>query len=275
MKITMPLPKYVVPALLLLVFPSCHPDDSQVNLLQDELRNLGDQQGQAQSELNRMKLQIETLSKERDAIKADKSRLDADLQSLRKSLDQMQKDYALYRSQYKLSMRAKAPGLPLGDFVVDGKPYKNVKAREATENFLAVLHDSGTQKFPWKSLPDPIRTLFGQEMPGEYPMIDFAAVGSAPKPASTEDLIARHDSRKLGLQKQMQENETRLADLKKAEAENRGALSEAKYKKLDTLNLERAQRAYEVQRIQLNAEHSMLKKSWEILMREDPSKKKK
>lgn len=274
MKISPPFLKCLLPTLALCALTGCHQDDGQANRLQEEINSLGEQQGQAQSELNRMKMQLNSLGQERDGLKQEKAKLDADLETLRKSLDQIQKDFAAYRTQYKLSMREKAPGLPLADFLVDGKSYQKVRAREATEELLTVMHDSGMQKFPWAALPDNVRTLFGQEKPGEYPMIDFTGLAASTRPATLEEQIARHDTRMTEMEQKIRDAEAELSLLTIDDSANRKALSDAKYKKLDTLNLERARNAYTVKRTQLDAELRRLNTNQEQLMREDPRKKK-
>jgi len=264
----------VLPILATLVLASCNKDDGQIARLQDELRSLGDQQNLSQSELSRLKSQLNSLGKERDTLKAEKATLEADLESARKMLDQMQKDFKTYREQYKLGMKTKAPGLPLGDFMVDGKSYQKVKVLEATDELLSILHGSGTSKFPWSSVPDNICRLFGHEKPGEFPVITFAFATTGSQEPSLKERIEQHDAHMVELQKEISALQSELKILGKSETDARKALATAKYKKLETVKIESARNAYSAQRIQIEARLRSLKKSQAEFIKQDPRKKK-
>ncbi len=269
MNIRHPLTKSIFAATTLLALASCQ-DDAQINRLQEEIRTLTDQQGQTQSELTRMKMQLNSLGKEKDTLKEDKSRLEAELEGARKTLEQMQKDFASYRSQYKLSMKTRAPGLPLGDLLVDGKAYVNVKVREATDELLTVIHDTGTQKFAWNILPDRVQKLFGVEAPGEFVTISIKRAPESQVALSVDQRITVHDAKVLDLEQRISTLESEISNIGKAEKENHVAISTSNLKQLDTVNLRRAGNALAVKRTQLEAEISGLKKRQDQLMRENP-----
>lgn len=273
MKLSTRLLHCVLPVLSVLTLPGCK-DDEHINQLQEEIRTLSDQQGQAQSELNRLKSQMNAIGKERDAMKEERAKLEAETESLKKALDQLQKDYATYRSQYKVSMRGKAPGMSLGNLVVEEKEYRNVTVREATETLLSVIHDAGTQKFEWPVLPDAIQRLFGIEKPGEYVVINYSNVAPTSENLSMEEKIKRHDAKMLELQKKIADLQTELTTLGQAERENRKAISDGKYKGLDIVKLQTAANAYSIKRTQLEFEARQQKKIQEDLLRQDPRKKK-
>ena len=259
--------------LAILTLPSCK-DDEHLSQLQEEVRTLSDQQNQARSETNRLKAQLDSLGKERDALKADRARLDAEVETLRKTLDQLQRDFTDYRSKYRISMREKAPGMDLGDIVVDGRTYRKVKVREATEDLLSILHDSGLQKFAWNVLPVEIRKLFGLEEPGEHVMINYAAKKTEASPPSLDEMVKRRDAELMDIQKQIGGTQSELKNIAAEERYLRKAISDAKYKKLDDVNLKRALNALSVKRTRLDFEERRLKAQRDELLKSDPRKKK-
>lgn len=273
MQIQTSLPSRLLPVLALLALTSCR-DDEHIDQLQKEVRSLSDQFNQSQGELNRLKTQLNSIGKERDVLKEERARLDADLEAARKTLDKLQKDFATYRSQYRISMMKRAPGLGLGDFEVDGKTYRKVKAREATEEQLSVMHDSGTQKFAWSVLPDPIRKLFGIEKPGEFVMINYSTTSEKSAPLSREEQAKRHEGEVLEGQKQISAVQLELKNLAAEERANRKAIADARNKGLDTVDLQRKANAYSVKRAQLEHVERQLKQKLGELLRQDPRKKK-
>lgn len=268
------LPILALSATVILTLASCR-DDEHIGRLQQEIQTLSDQHNQTLGELNRLKTQLDSLGRERDALKDERAKLDAELESAHKTLNQMQKDFASYRAQYRLSMRERAPGMSLEDFELDGRPYRKVKVREATEDLLAITHDTGPAKFPWKSLPLTIRKIFGIEEPGEYVMIFYGREQTARQTATADERAMEHDSRILELQMKIGAIQNDLKSLADEERENRKALSTARDKKLPVVDLQRAANAFSVRRLQLEAELKQLRSQQDDLARQDPRKKRK
>lgn len=266
------LPILALSATAILTLASCR-DDGRVGQLQEEIQSLNDQHNQMLGELNRLKSQLDALGKERDLLKDERTKLDAELESAHKTLNQLQKDFASYRAQYRLSMRERAPGMSLEDFVVDGKSYRKVKVREATEELLAVTHDTGPAKFPWHTLPLTIRRIFGIEEPGEHVMVIYGRSQPSTASVGSDDKFREHSSRILDLQMKIGEIQKDLKTLADEERENRKALSIARDKKLPVVDLQRASNAFTVKRVQLEAELKQLRKKQDDLARLDPRKK--
>lgn len=259
----------------ILALASCKEDQDQINRLQTEIRSLTDQQTLGQSELNRVKAQISSLVKEKDALKEEKTKLEAELEAARKTFEQLQKDFSSYRSQYKLSMRTRGPGMKLGDLVVEGKTYLDVVVKEVTEDLLLVIHNSGPKRFPWSSLPVNVQKLFGIEAPGEYRDVSFnkATTPSAPPAtAPIEEKIKWHDEEMRRLEEEIGTHESELERIRKARSEAYSVSAQAKAKKIDHVSLDRAVNEYGVKMTKLEAEISSLRKKQKDLMDHNPRK---
>ncbi|MBX7207055.1 MAG: hypothetical protein K1X78_01980 [Verrucomicrobiaceae bacterium] len=259
-----------IAVLSLLVLAGCREDQAQIDRLQNEIRTLTDQQTSTQSEINRLKMQINSLGKERDGLKEETGRMEKELESARRTLEQLQKDYASYRSQYKLSMRSRASGMKLGDLVVDGKSYTDVVVKEATEEILSTIHSSGPKKFPWADLPDTVRKLFGIEKPGEYRTISFTRQTSEAAPLSIDEAIRRHDAEMLELQQGIANREADEAKIRKARSEAVSTLSMAKARGVDSGALARTVNVYDMKITTLEAEIRTLRTKQKELIAKDP-----
>lgn len=263
-------------ALSILALPSCNEEQEQINRLQNEIRSLTDQQTLGQSELNRVKAQVSSMVKEKDSLKEEKAKLEAELESARKTHEQLQKDFASYRSQYKVSMRTRGPGMNLGELVVDGKTYLNVVVKEVTEELLMVIHNTGPMRIPWASLPVNVRRLFGIETPGEFQEVSFntnAGNGAPPSTAPVEEKIKWHDEQMRILEQEIRTHEAELEQIRKARAETYSVLAQAHAKKLDTAALSRSVNAFDMKTTKLNADILGLKKKQKNLLENNPRRK--
>lgn len=251
-------------ALAVTLFPSCE-NQTQVNQLQSEIRTLNDQHTQVSSELNRLKMQINALSKERDTLKQENGKLETELDGAHKSLEQLQKDFNSYRSQYKVGMRSKAPGMSLGSLIADGTTYQQVKIREVTDDALSIIYEGGFKKLAWHSVPDAVRKTFGIEKPGEY--VSYVA----PKPSSEVPLtrdqkIARRDKEIENLQRQLVQLRIELDEATKAKQNASTLLVKAQQKNLKTTDLERAKNLFDVKIMKLEADKATLESKQKELM---------
>lgn len=265
--------KLAAAIIAIVLLPSCR-DDAHVQALQNEIRSLTERQAQVQGELNRIRGQINSLSAERDQLKQEKAALEADLESARKNLESLQKDFAAYKAEYKISMRERAPGMQLGSLMVDGKTYQNVRVREATEELLAIMHDGGTTKFPWPSLPEQLQRLFGHQPDGVPVMVAAASTAGGPE-ADPEKQAMVFDAAMLELQKQIGEKNRQIKQVYDDMQTNGTAKTEARARKDEDrlLTLERARLAYETQLTKLRAELRTLTERQQVLLRSDPRRK--
>lgn len=262
---------------LLVVVPfllgSCNSDKEQIDALQNEIRSVSEQQAQALSEANRLKMQYNSLSKERDSLKEEKAKVEAELEQARKAFEQIQKEFASYRSQYKLSMKTRGLGMSLGDFLVDGQTYKNAKVREVTDEMLSVLHDSGTKKFSWDALPESIRRVFGFEKPGEYVTISLPGSRKPDSPLSIEERIARHDQEVQAIQEKINQLKREATENRRTSLDMRSTRSKSNIKKLPTVEIERAINAFDARQITIQAEIQTLETQQYELLKQDPRRK--
>lgn len=270
----LPLSLKLAPAVVAVALLSSCRDDAHVQALQDEIRSLTERQGQVQGELNRIKTQMNSLSAERDQLKQEKAALEADLESARKNLEALQRDFAAYKAQYKISMRERAPGMQLGSLIVDGRTYQNVRVREATEELLAIIHDGGTMKFPWPSLPEQLQRLFGHQSNAVPVMVAVASAGRQSQ-VDPEKQAMDFDAAMLDLQKQIGEKNRQIKQVYEDMQANGTATTEARARKDEDrlLTLERARRAYEAQLTKLRAELRTLTERQQVVLRSDPRRK--
>ncbi len=252
-----------------LVLSSCNQDDSQSALLREEIKALEDRQTQAQGELSRLKLQMNTITKEKDVLKEQNIKLEADLDAAGKALENLEKEFTSYRSQYKLSIRERAPGMSIGNFVADGKTFMNVKVRQVTEDMIAFLHDAGTDKVRWESLPQNLQDMFAYEKPGQSRYVTrFASISAAPKNATSAR--AMFDSKVAAQRKQIAEMSAEVQMVRREIAETNRVSYDAKNRKMDALDLERGRNALSARLIQLEAELRIEETKLRYLMRDAP-----
>lgn len=256
-----------------LLLSSCNNDKEQIDMLQNEIRSVSEQQAQAQSEANRLKMQFNSITKERDGLKEEKAKLEADLEQARKALEQIQKEFANYRSQYKLSMKTRGVGMSLGDLLVDGQTYRNAKVRDVTDDILNVIHESGTKKFSWDNVPENIRRVFGFEKPGEFVTITLPGTRKAEAVLSTEERIARHDEQVQSIQGKINQLKREVIENRKTSGEMRMTRSRSESKKLPTVEIDRAINAIEAKQITIEAEIQTLERQQYELLKNDPRRK--
>ena len=145
-----------------MLLSSCQ-DDAQIRMLGDQIRALESSQAQSKAEMNRLQLQMRSVQAERDKLKEEKDKLQSQLDEATKALESVQKDFADYKNQYKLSIRRRAPGMELDMVEVDGKKYDKVKVRELTDTALTFMHQAGTMSVPLSQLKPDMQARLGYE----------------------------------------------------------------------------------------------------------------
>jgi chromosome segregation ATPase len=259
----------IASTLFLMTLASCNPDDSHSAMLKNEIKSLEDKHNQTQGELLRLKAQMTSLTKEKELLKEQKVKLEADLEAAGKALENLDKEFSSYRSQYKLSILERAPGMSLGNFVAEGKTYINVKVREVTDEVIAFMHESGTDKVRWESLPQNLQDLFGYEKPGTSRYVSYVPVSKTTQRDIGSER-AQYEEKTSELRKQIAAMKSEMQGLRKNMTETGRATGDAKNQKMDTLDLERAKNAISARNIKLESEIQILENQLRLLQREAP-----
>lgn len=145
-----------------MLLSSCQ-DEAQIRALGDQIRSLESSQAQSKAEMNRLQLQMRSVQAERDKLKEEKDKFQSQLDEATKALEAIQKDFAEYKNQYKLSIRRRAPGMELEMVEVDGKKYEKVKVRELTDSALTFMHQAGTMSVQLSQLKPDMQARLGYE----------------------------------------------------------------------------------------------------------------
>jgi chromosome segregation ATPase len=268
---------------LILCLTSCNEENGKIQALQDEIKAVEEKEFKSRQELSRLKGQVNSIEADRDKLKEDKARLEADVEAAKKGLDAMKKQFEEYKSQYKVSARKNAPGKSLGDMVVDGRSYKNVKIREVQDDGIYIGHEGGLTNFQWSQLPEALQFTLAHRDPS--PIIETkeamtyntaqTVTGPQKKPSREEHekSVAEYDAKMSEIETQTKEHNKEILELKKELSQNQSARSQAARKNLPTVDIELAINACQVKITQLDTELTFLEKKKRELLGQDPRKK--
>jgi predicted nucleic acid-binding Zn-ribbon protein len=185
---------------LLATLSACS-DNTQVRLLNEQIRALEAAQNQSKQEMDRTRLQLKSLENERNKLKEERDKLEQQTQEAQKALEGLRKDFEAYRNQYKISIRKSAPGMQIAKLEIDGKTYENITVRELTEDLLTFHHQNGSAKAALSQLNAELQTRFGYD---SSPKLD-ESISSAMKSQNmetVENAISKSQARLAILTKQ-------------------------------------------------------------------------
>ena len=271
--------------LLLLSLTGCEEDASRVQALQEEMKALEEKDFKTRQELTRLKSQTSALEGERDKLKEEKSKLEGEVEAARKNLDALKKQFEDYKGQYKVSIRKNAGGMELGDLLVEGRAYKNVKVREVQDDSVYVSHEGGLTNFPWRQLSEKLQFLLAYRDPS--PIIEAkeavtyqtsqSVIASTPVSKLSHDdfqrAVAEHDARVSGVESEIRKKTEDMLAAKRSRSDAEADHRVARSKKQPLVDIERAINAYSMQITQLDAEIDSLEKKKRDLQKDDPRKK--
>ena len=261
----------------------CEEDAARVQALQDEVKALEEKDFKTRQELTRLKSQTSALESEREKLKEEKSKLEGEVEAARKNLDAMKKQFEDYKSQYKVSIRKKAGGMDLGDLLVEGRAYKNVKVREVQDDSVYVSHEGGLTNFPWRQLSEKLQFLFAYRDPS--PIIEAKEAVTyqtsqnltVPVPKLSHDdfqrAVAEHDAQISAVDSEITKKNAEIVTAKRLRSEAESARRVARSKQQPSVDIERAINARSMQIMQLDSEIDALEKKKRELQKEDPRKK--
>ena len=278
-----PHPRLVVLPLLMLSLTGCDENASQLQSLQDEVKSLEEKDFKTRQELTRLKSQTTALESERDKLKEEKTKLQTDVESAKKNLDALKKQFEDYKGQYKVSVRKNADGMMLGDLLVEGRTYKNVKVREIQDDSVYVSHDGGLTNFAWRQLSEKLQFVFAYRDPS--PVIEtkeavtYETSQSVAPPVSKlshtdfQRAVAEFDSQMSALDAEIKKKTEALIIAKNERSKSEAAQRVARAKQQPGVDIERAINAYSMQITQLDTDMDMLEKKKRELQKLDPRKK--
>lgn len=255
----------IAPAILL---SSCG-QQQQIEILQTEINRNRKSMTELQDEMNRLQTQVKALSAERDKLKESKAQLEAGMDKAKQDLETLKKSFESYRSQYRVSMKSRAPGMELGELVVAGRAFSAVKVQEATDDKLCFMHSGGSEKMAWKTLPLSIQQLFGQDV---QEIEEDLLPKEPPVGAPVLQKIAWYDAHMHHYQQRIGDLEREAAGVNEEYRKNQSTISKLKYNKQDITAQERARGAFEVRIEKLKADIKTLEDKQRNLMKNDPRK---
>lgn len=221
-------------------------DEAQIRALGDQIRALEGIQAQTKAEMNRLQLQMRSVQAERDKLKEEREKLESQMNEAKKALESIQKDFADYKAQYKLSIRRRAPGMELEVVEVDGKKFERVRVRELTDVSLTFMHPAGTMSVPLKQLKPDLQKRLGFEQ--------GVPVMAAAKPDGVEGGVAM-DQQMAGLGNRIMELRAKISNLERNAADEfRKALAAESNEGADPTIHRQAEAAMRVQINELEVE---------------------
>lgn len=114
----------------------------EVRLLRSEYKKALDAK---EADFNEFALGVRRLNETADAIR-----------------DSMEK-FAAYKRDYRKRVRAKAPGMELGEVVAGTRTYQDARVKEVTDTHIALMHQSGTTRIPLSQAPLELQDLFAHD----------------------------------------------------------------------------------------------------------------
>jgi chromosome segregation ATPase len=155
-------------ALAALVLTQCTDEGSSQKMkgLREEIETLNQQTYEATQQIKRLKAQIESSRDEKSKLEGDRAKIDEDKAAADRRLQELKKEFDAYKQKYKLSIRTRAPGMPLEDFTaLDGRAFAQVVLKEVADTVVRFSHRDGMMKLDPKLLPDDLQEKLGYLVP--------------------------------------------------------------------------------------------------------------
>jgi outer membrane murein-binding lipoprotein Lpp len=160
-------PRWVWTIFLGVILCGCR-DEKQIRLLGEQIRGLERVEEQRSAQIEELNKQVRALEGERGRLKEEGEAMLPKVKAAEEALKALQEEFAKYKSQYKLSIRKRAPGMELGEVEVQGKRFEGVKVRQLTEEALIFVHEKGTTSVPLSQLKAELQTRLGYEMAAPF-----------------------------------------------------------------------------------------------------------
>jgi hypothetical protein len=157
------LPGWFWTILLGVILCGCR-DEKQLRLLGEQIRAMERVEAQSATQIEELKKQVRALEDEGRQLKEEGEAMLPKVKAAEEALKVLQEEFAKYKSQYKLSIRKRAPGMELEEVEVQGKRFEHVKVRQLTEEALIFVHGNGTTSVPLSQLKSELQTRLGYEM---------------------------------------------------------------------------------------------------------------
>jgi hypothetical protein len=129
-----------------------------------QLREAVHQLGQDLDEERRTIERLRSLTRSRDTLDSevvkDMKGIMASQEQLKTEISELKQRYETYRQEYRESIRLRAPGMELGDLVVNGTLYKEVVLKELDDAEVSFRHKNGMARTDSMSLPVRWRDTF-------------------------------------------------------------------------------------------------------------------
>ena len=142
---------------------SCKDNTSaeKVKSLEAELEQNNQLVTKTRQDMLRLESKLDASLRENGSLKEKGGQLEADLGARTKEVEELKKAFEAYKLKYKVSMKARVPGMHWDDLTVDGTTYRNVVFKEMTDTQLQFGHTDGMRKLNLSDLPEALRDFLG------------------------------------------------------------------------------------------------------------------
>jgi hypothetical protein len=135
-------------------------DPSQIRQMREQVEALREAQSQQNRALSALKT---TLSTRDDSWYKEQERttsLRTELKSIEQQMAALHQEFAEYKDSYREFIRKVAPGLTLGDIVMNGQVYRSLKIKTLDDAEICFSHAGGFGKADSMALPIAFREKF-------------------------------------------------------------------------------------------------------------------
>lgn len=156
------LPRLTLPALMCVVV-SCSRETARLDALREQLTVMEAGREKMALELAEQKRALKSTAEEQDRLRAARTGMEKAIKEAREEAGRLTEEFAGYKADYRRSMQAKAKGMSLPDFAIDGRQYQDVVVNSITSSELTVIHSQGLARLPLDKMPASLQALFGYD----------------------------------------------------------------------------------------------------------------
>jgi hypothetical protein len=135
-------------------------DSNKISLLREQIDHLREEQAQQNRTLSALKTALSTRDESWYKEQQNSTGLRSEVKDIQQQLSALSQEFAAYKERYRHYIRKAAPELTLGDVVINGQLYRNLKIKTLDDSEICFSHAGGFGKADSMALPVSLREKF-------------------------------------------------------------------------------------------------------------------